>query len=83
MIILFLNDLKIIKYIKKKLNFIQNDWFPMGMELAKGWKTNKNNKVPLLCTFKIFESMHNKVSLFLAALEMMELLFHIKFQNTN
>jgi len=55
----------------------------MGMELANGWKINKNNKVPLLCTFKIFERMHNKVSLFLAALEMMELLFHIKFQNTN
>ena len=40
----------------------------MGMELAKGWKINKNNKVPLLCTFKIFERM--QVSLFLAALEM-------------
>ena len=53
----------------------------MGMELAKGWKINKNNKVPLFCTFKIFERM--QVSLFLAALEMMELPFHIKFQNTN
>jgi hypothetical protein len=39
----------------------------MGMELAKGWKINKNNKVPLLCTFKNFERM--QVSLFLAALE--------------
>ena len=53
----------------------------MGVELAKGWKINKNNKVPLPCPFPNFERM--QVSLFLAALEMMELPFHIKFQNTN
>jgi len=50
----------------------------MGMELAKGWKINKNNKVPLLRTFRNFERM--QVSLFLAALEMMGLPFHIKFK---
>jgi hypothetical protein len=53
----------------------------MGMEVANGWKINKNNKVPILCTFQNLERM--QVSLFLAALEMMELPFHIKFQNTN